>query len=50
MKTANMNTMILNWKSVKKMSDYLEVHVGEDWVDYFNVEEYVYLLEYLDEE
>lgn len=29
------------------MSDYLEVHVGEDWIDYFNVEEYEYLLEYL---
>lgn len=29
------------------MSDYLEVHLGEDWVDYFNVEDYEYLLEYL---
>lgn len=31
------------------MSDYLEMHVGEDWVDYFNVEEYDYLLEDIDE-
>lgn len=42
------------------MSDYLQVHVGEDWIDYFNVQDcdyllfskYVYLVveEYEDEE
>lgn len=27
------------------ISDYLEEVLGEDWVDYFNVEDYFYLLE-----
>lgn len=27
------------------MSDYLEHVVGGDWVDYFNLQEYDYLLE-----
>lgn len=26
------------------MSDYLQVHVGEDWLDYFNVQDYEYLV------
>lgn len=43
MKTVNTNTMTLNWK-MKKMSEYLEHVVGEDWVDYFNVQEYDYLV------
>lgn len=34
------------------MSDYLQVHVGEGWIDYFNVQDYDYLVveEYEDEE
>lgn len=32
------------------MNDYLEQVVGDDWMDYFNVEDYEYLLECLDEE
>lgn len=31
------------------MSNYLECVVGEDWVDYYNVEDYFYLLEYLED-
>lgn len=30
--------------------DYLEQLVGDAWIDYFNVEDYEYLLEYLDDE
>ena len=37
-------------KSMKKMSEYLDIHVGEGWIDFFNVEDYFYLLEYLDED
>jgi hypothetical protein len=46
-KTVNMNTTSLNWKKIK-MSEYLDIHVGEGWIDFFNVEDYFYLLEYLD--
>lgn len=31
------------------MSDYLEKVVGDYWMDYFNVEDYEYLLEYIEE-
>lgn len=30
------------------MSEYLEHVVGEDWVDYFNLQDYDYLLEEYD--
>ena len=47
MKIVTTNTMILNWK-MKKMSDYIKSVVGEDWIDYFNVQDYDYLLEEYD--
>lgn len=48
-----MKTVKKRWttmKTMKMMNDYLEQLVGDDWIDYFNVEEYEYLLDYLDEE
>jgi len=39
--------MTLNWKM--KMSDYLECVVGEDWIDYYSVDDYFYLLEYIED-
>ena len=31
------------------MSDYLEEYLGTDWIDFYNVEEYIDLLEYLED-